>query len=615
MGTAALLLAFLISTAAPAGAAEGGPGRALFDAHCGTCHADAGSERGGPSLLAMRQMNAAQLEFTLTRGKMREQASGLNQAERLALMSYLSANAAEGGYRAPAGAYCAPGKPIDLQQVRVGSWGLDEHNSRYQPPSRTRIDARNVGDLTLAWTFGLPGATDARSQPVITADTVFVLSPPGNLFALDRASGCIKWQYDSDVPLRTSLSLGMAGDVPALFFGDFTATAHAVAAATGELLWRKPLGQYDTSTLTGAMVPLDDTLLVPLSSFEVVVAANPEYECCKSHGVLYRLDAASGQPIWARHTTDAAQPTYKSSAGVQQWGPSGVPIWSTPTIDRKRGLVYVGTGENSSSPATELSDAIIAIELATGAIRWSYQATANDAWNGACGRRQGPNCPRENGPDFDFGAAPILARTRDGRELVLAGQKSGVVHALDPDTGKLLWQTRLSDGTALGGVHWGMALAGERLFVPIADPERPGFTARPGVYALDTATGAVLWSHKAERGCETDAQTYYGRTEPWPDCSFPYGYSAAATATDDLVFAAALNGKVRAFDAATGTLAWEYDTLRPFDAVNGEPTHGGAIDNAGVQLADDMLFVQSGYGSFGQLPGNALLAFRVTSHD
>jgi polyvinyl alcohol dehydrogenase (cytochrome) len=610
-------LAAGVLVTAPVVAAEGAKppalsaaaGEALYRQHCAACHDGAGSKHAGPALAALRQMHPAQLRFSLTRGRMREQAAGLTEDQLFSLQRYLAGDGGADDATLAVARCPADRTAIAPGDARVTRWGLTDRNTRYQP--HTRIHAGNVHRLALAWVFGLPGATEGRSQPVITADTVYVLNTPGDVFALDRATACIKWRYRSDVPLRTSLTLGASGERPTLFFGDAGARVHAVNALTGEGLWQRQVGLFDTSTLTGAITPHGDTLIVPLSSFEVAAAANPEYECCRSHGALLALDAGTGEVRWTAHTTPPAEKTGQSSLGIQQWGPSGAPIWSTPTVDAGRGLVYVGTGENTSSPPTATSDAILALELDSGAVRWVFQGTTGDAFNMACGRRRGPNCPAEDGPDFDFGAAPILARTGTGDDILLAGQKSGTVHALDPDTGELLWQRRLSDGSALGGVHWGMAVAGQRLFVPVADPDFASatYTPRPGVHALDVTTGEVLWSHRAERGCEVHRASL-GAT-PWPDCPFAFGYSAAATAAADLVFAPALNGRIHAFRATDGELLWDYATARELESVNGIAAHGGAIDNAGVQLADDMLFVQSGYGMFGQMPGNALLAFRL----
>ncbi|MBX3706951.1 MAG: PQQ-binding-like beta-propeller repeat protein [Pseudomonadales bacterium] len=608
-----LIAAAACALAAPPDTALHEAGAAVYRQQCATCHDRTDLERPGPTLATMLRMHPAQLEFALTRGKMQEQARGLSREQRFALMQYLGAAAAGAG-DAGSALRCAPERmAIDLVEVGVAGWGVDAASTRHQPASRTRIDAGNVVGLELAWAFGLPGVTEARSQPVITVDTLFVLTVPGNVFALDRDTGCIKWQYRAPVPLRTALSLGVVGDRSVLFFGDLRAHVTALDAATGEQVWRQSVGLFETSALTGAVVPHGDTLFVPLSSMEVGAAANPEYPCCRSHGALLALDASTGAVRWTSPMTPPAQPTGRNAVGVEQWGPSGATVWSTPTVDAVRGLVYVGTGQNLSAPATGTSDAIVAVDMQTGAHRWVFQGTPGDVWNMACGRNSGPNCPAEPGPDFDFGASPILVSTSAGRPLLLAGQKSGTVHALDPDTGAPVWQTRLGEGSALGGIHWGMAVAGQRLLVPVADPERPGRRARPGLHALDVASGAVLWSHGAERGCEFRWQAALDAANPWPDCPFAYGYSAAPMSANDLVFVGSLDGYLRAFAVADGRLLWEYATARPFEAVNGVSTHGGAIDSAGPQVAGDMVFVQSGYGSFGQMPGNALLAFRLAS--
>ncbi len=466
----------------------------------------------------------------------------------------------------------------------------------------------------MKWAFGLPQTTVARSQPVITDDTLFVAAVGGYLFALDRHSGCIKWQYTSEVPLRTSLGLGDVGEGDdartLLYFGDTDQHLNAVDAVTGELAWRVHVGVFEMSMLTGAPVPYGDHVIVPVSAMDVAAAANPEHECCRSHGAVHRVDGNDGSIIWTARMAPEARPTVKNSAGVQMWGPSGAAVWSTPTIDAKRGRVYVGTGQNTSKPASDMSDAIVAIDIETGEIAWHFQGTAGDVFNMACGFR-GPNCPGEPGPDFDFGASAILARNSDGKDILLAGQKSGDVYALDPDDGgRLIWQRKVGMGSALGGVHWGMAVAEGMVFVPIADPVRgrPGSEPRPGIYALSIDDGAEVWAHQREPECTPSA----GRGGPlYPDCPRQIGLSAAPTVVDGAVIAGSLDGNLRAFSTDSGEVLWEYDTRRPFDTVNGVGAHGGAMDSTGVQLVGRMLYAQSGYAMFGQMPGNVLIAFEL----
>ena len=580
------------------------PGEAAYQARCAACHTGQGKDMG-PALDAMRRMSYGQIRFAVTRGKMREHARGLGREEFAALVAFV---AGDSGGDAAEVALCAD-RAITLDAT-VPGWGFDPANTRFQ--GDTAIDAANVGRLELAWAFGLPDVAEGRSHPVVTSDTVFVAAVSGHVFALDRDTGCTKWRHAAGTPLRTPLSLGTAGRRDALFFGDVGTTVHAVDALTGAPIWKRQVGLFDASMLTGGIAQHEGTLFVPVSAFGVALARNPEYECCKSHGAVRALDAATGEIRWTTRMTPPAEKTYRSDVGTQMWGPSGAAVWTTPTVDAQRGRVYVGTGENTSTPATDLSDAIVALDMNTGEIAWSFQATAGDAFNMACGFRRGPSCPKEDGPDFDFGATPVLTRLPDGRDVLVAGQKSGVVHALDADDGSVLWQTRLSDGTALGGVHWGIAVSGGLVVVPIADPEFPipGYTPRPGVYALDLPTGEVAWSHAAERGCELEGSPR-SVGEAWPACSFFYGFSAAASATAQLALAASLDGTAYAFSLADGRILWSYDTVRPFDTVNGVDAHGGAIDNPGMQVAGDMLFVQSGYALFGQMPGNVLLAFRL----
>ena len=285
--------------------------------------------------------------------------------------------------------------------------------------------------------------------------------------------------------------------------------------------------------------------------------------------------------------TDDAKPTYKNELGVQMWGPSGAPVWTTPAIDAKRGVLYLGTGENTSSPATELSDAIVALSLATGEIKWHFQATANDAFNMACGgRRSGSaSCPKENGPDFDFGASIIIARNAKGKDVLLAGQKSG-------------------------GVHWGIAADASQVYVPVADPPFVQGDRKPGVWALAIDDGTDVWGYAAERGCVPAFQR--NAPSPWPECSFGYTFSAAVSLADDVVLAGALDGRAFAFDRNDGTVLWEYATNRAFETVNGIDAHGGAIDSPGIVAADNLVIVPTGYGMFGQMPGNVLPVFEIS---
>jgi polyvinyl alcohol dehydrogenase (cytochrome) len=307
--------------------------------------------------------------------------------------------------------------------------------------------------------------------------------------------------------------------------------------------------------------------------------------------------------VWYQPTIPSlAQQTGKHWLVVEEHGPSGAPVWGTPTLDARSGTLYYGTGQNYSYPTTATSDAIFAVAADTGEIRWTRQFTPDDAYNTSCDLSPDhPNCPQPMGPDWDFGAPPVLVRTREGRYLLIAGQMSGDVHALRPDTGEVVWNRRLGRGGALGGIHWGLAADPARglVWVPVSDIEAhsPDQPAQPGLYALDVLTGEIRWQHDRSSRC------------PKRICSG--GLSAAITATPDLVFAGSLDGHLEAYAAADGEVLWSHDAWRSYDTVNGVTTQGGAFDAHGPLVVDDLLIVSSGYNSYGQQPGNALLVFRL----
>jgi polyvinyl alcohol dehydrogenase (cytochrome) len=631
-GHGATLLALVALLAVPlparvAFAADGPDDIAkLYQTACASCHER--PETKAPAIETLRQLPFARILQTLSLGIMQPQAAGLTPEQRLGIAKWLAA--AEDSKRSQwlEARACARDTPLVLNGTENS--GTGRHNARHVP--RADISPDNVGQLELLWSLALPAVTAMRSQPVVAGDTVFVGGQDGRLLALDRTSGCVRWKFVIDFSIRNALSLERTTDgINTLFFADEIGTAYAVNAATGALRWKALVKTHPTSLLSGGFAYHQDKLFVPISSYEVAVAGLPTHECCRAHGGVMALDATTGKKLWAYATTRDAEKTYVNKDGVQMWGPSGAVVWNRPTVDVKRGLIYFGTGQNASSPATETSDAIIALDMNTGERRWIFQALADDAWNSAC-LLGGASCPKENGPDFDFGAAAILVeggrRGKDGKpdgDLILAGQKSGAVLALDPDRqGAVVWRERLSQGSTNGGIHHGMATDGTRLIVPIADPERkiPGYVPKPAVHALSVADGAVLWSHPVSRGCDFDpadapavglAQMRKDgeSRSSWPTCSYYYGQSAPPTIANGVAYAGALDGKLRIFDVGSGKLLRTLDTNRPYAGSNGVDGHGGAIDVAGPVIDGGQLFVLSGYGVFGQMPGNMLLVYGV----
>lgn len=612
------ILTLLLACTGTAGASSAAPDDAaeLFKVHCAICHEV--PETKAPPTDTLRRLPASQILQAMEFGKMQPQAAALKQEQRMRIAHWLAAE--EDARRDEWIAKNACAGEVSVQPTGRENWGLGRRNWREAVDAA--IDAHNVGRLELQWSIALPAVTTMRSQPVVAGDTVFVGSKGAHLFALDRSSGCVRWYLKTDGPVHSALTLDTTPDgVATLFFADETATVYAVTAKSGQLRWRERVKWFPTSIISGPITYYDGRLYVPMSSFEVAAAGLPTHECCRTHGGIAALDAATGQALWRFDTTPQAAKTHLNRDGVQMWGPSGAVVWNSPTVDEKRGVLYFGTGQNSSSPATDTSDSVIALDLKTGEKRWAFQALEDDAWNAAC-LSGGASCPRENGPDFDFGASVILIERSQGA-LLLAGQKSGEVFALDPDrNGAVVWRKRVGSGSSNGGVHHGMATDGQRVYVPIADPERklPGYVPRPGVYALAVDDGAIVWSHPVQRGCTFDpadaplvglAEMAKGKSDrtPWPQCSYYYGQSAAAVVANGLVYAGALDGKLRILDALDGKTLRVIETALPFQASNGVAGHGGAIDVGGAIVSGDQLFVLSGYGMFGQMPGNMLLVY------
>lgn len=506
-------------------------------------------------------------------------------------------------------------RPDATSQILAGHWGNQLNNNRFQSAERAGLSAADVPKLKLKWAYYLPprfpGTSELRSQPALSTDTLYLGTQQGEVLALDSKQGCTRWTYNNDgVQVRNAITLGTPSPhkAPLLFFGDDEGFVTALDALTGKKLWKTQVDKHPEALITGAITLYKDQLYVPVSSLEVISAMNPLYHCCTFRGSVVRLDALSGNKVWQTFTTPEPEKTGKNALGVQMWGPSGAPVWNTPTIDTKRNLLYVGTGENYSSPASQGSDAVLAIDLDSGALRWSRQLTRGDAWNMSCTAPGKLNCPKEDGFDLDVGANTILHHLADGRDLVIAGQKAGWVWALDPDQkGQAVWKTKVGRGGALGGIHWGMGSDERFIYVPnsdfelsflnIIDAKRPEGKKNPSLSALDPATGTIVWQHIEPFTCPNPA-----------DCDD--GFSAPPSLIPGVVFAGTLAGKLRAFDRDSGKILWEQDTTQNVNTINGPVGHGGSIETSGAVIAHGHLYSYSGYGKTGK-EGNVLLVYSI----
>ncbi len=602
----------------PGAADETHPGQTIYQQNCAVCH-DGGVDPRAHAFETLRMMNADSINHALTEGLMAAQGSALSDGQRAQLVEYLAAPDGEDAWVATM--MCAADqRTVDMSaSASMTMFGIDLESSRNMSAGQAGLKREDMKDLELAWAVAFPQTTGLRAAPVIVGSTLFYTSgATRKVLAMDTETGCVKWVYNSETPLRSSLALGQLGadGDAALFFGDARGQVHAIDPTSGKRFWVVN-GQADLGVgqITGSVVVHKDKVIVPISASGVGAAANPRHECCAGRGAVTALDSATGEQLWTYFTMEEAQYTGEvNSVGVKLRGPSGAPIWSTPSIDRKRNLVYVTTGENTSFPATETSDAIIAIDLDTGEEKWVFQALANDVWNMACNvtaQRNGPNCPTQGESvlrDYDFGSAAVLVEGAgpNGGDLLLAGQKSGDLWALNPDNGELVWNRLVGEGTALGGNHWGIAIDGERAFHPINDPHFPmveGYQPRPGMYAFDISSGEALWEHRVTADCEN-------RLLEVELCDEKYGLSATPLVVDGAVITAGIDGRVYILDGESGELLFHYDTVRNYESSNGVAGKGGAIDSHSIAAGAGMVFIGSGYGSFRQIPGNVLLAFK-----
>ena len=584
------------------------PGRPIYETACASCHE--GAVKKAPHRDMIGLMPPEAILRSMEEGIMQVEASGLTAEERVQVAEFL-AGVAMGTIATtdlPACGDSVP-QPDFGTAPDVINWGLEPTNTRHIPAAKAGLSAEQLPALKPRMAIRFPSANRARSQPTFAGNAILVGSHSGKVYALDQESGCAHWSYQASSEVRTGIVFGrLAGEQEApltvAFFGDLLGHVYAVNASTGEELWRQRADDHPNTTITGTPSLHEGVLYTPVSSLEVNLGLDPYYECCTFRGSVAAYDAATGELLWQTFTIDEpAVVQYQNRAETNMWGPSGAVIWNSPAIDAKRNQLYVATGENMSSPATLTSDAIFAMALDDGAVNWVFQATANDVWNTACDTENDHSCPPEGGPDFDFGAATMLVTASDGQELVIGGQKSGIVHAVNPDDGSVVWQTRVGRGGIQGGVHFGMAAAGDRLFVPISDMadgrEYPN-PDRPGLHALDIRTGEILWSALNPDVCD-------GR-----DFCHP-GVSQAVTVAGNLVFAGAMDGVLRVHDAETGSVLWELDATKEFTTTTGETTHGGSFGGAaGPIIRNGELAISSGYGIYNHMAGNLLLVLAAS---
>ena len=580
-------------------------GEELFKQNCASCHNGAADSRApGPEALRARTPQTV-IESLMT-GAMRLQGSRLSGPDRRAVAEFVTGKIVGGDVTGGQAGRCSAPAGADVP-ARSGSWSgwsPTITNTRFQSGDVAGLTAADVPRLKLKWALGFPDASVAWSSPTVASGRLYVGSQNGTVYSLDAKTGCIYWTFSAAGGVRTAIAIGprngTRGPAPSavegalIYFGDTAANAYAVNADTGRVVWTRTVEDHPLARITGSPTLHAGRLYVPVASYEESQGADPHYPCCSFRGSVLALDATTGQIIWK--TTMIPDPLRQrgtSTAGVPLWGPSGSGIWSAPTIDEGRRRLYVATGNAYSGPAHRSTDAIVALDLDTGSIRWTRQVTPGDVYVSNC-RAGNPNCPEVNGPDHDFGSPPVLARA-GGRDVLVIAQKSGMAFALDPQhDGEVMWEYRAGQGGVLGGLEWGAAVDGDQAYFAVSDILQP----KPGgIHAVRLSTGQRAWF----------------TPPPAPACGTGRGcnaaQSAAVTAIPGVVFSGSNDGALRAYSTATGAVVWEFDTNKEFTSVNGVPAKGASLIGPGPVVVGGMVYVNSGYGAFGGRPGNVLLAF------
>jgi polyvinyl alcohol dehydrogenase (cytochrome) len=509
--------------------------------------------------------------------------------------------------------------PLALGSAQWNGWGRDVENTRYQPEPAIR--ATDVPKLALKWAFGFQGSAVA-GQPTVVDGRLFVVSSAGRVYSLDSKTGCTYWSFDAPAGARTAISIGEFApprnaaapkyapaprrkhgasakskhhltlahlDIlkapSAALFGDDSGAVYALDAQKGTLLWKTQVDSHPLARIVGAPTLYHERLYVVVSSNEQSVAADSAYACCTFRGSIAALDMATGRLLWKTYAVaEEPRPDRKTAVGGQGFGPAGAAIAAAPTVDGKRNLLYVGTGGSLTDINQPLSDAVLALDLTDGQVRWAKQFSRHDMAGAA-----------------DFVSSPILRTLADGKQIILAGQKSGIVYALDPDHGgDVLWQTKVAEDSVPAGIEWGPAADHRRLYVALSGLAAEPDNASGGLVALDMKTGTKRWYTPA----------------PSPACSWgpqacSHAQAQAVTVIPGVAFSGSMDGHLRAYSTIDGKVLWDTETAKDFLTVNDVKASGGSLDQGGATIVNGVVYINSGYGQRSGQPGNVLLAFSV----
>jgi polyvinyl alcohol dehydrogenase (cytochrome) len=467
-------------------------------------------------------------------------------------------------------------------------WSIAGQNlsNTWSQPGEHTINPANVNSLSPKWIFNTTG--DVSATPTVAEDAVYFPDWGGNLFAVKKESGRLIWshniaEYDGVAGAISRVSPAIDGNL--VFIGDIPnskqvhngANVIAVDRQTGKRQWITQVETHPAAIITGSPVVFDGVVYIGVSSSEETLALDPTYPCCSFRGSIVALDEKTGAILWK--TFDMPD----NGGQTNQY--SGGAIWQPPAIDPKRGVLFIGTGNNYTVPpdveacqnttptanctaANDFFDAALALDLKTGQIKWADKLQSIDTWTVACIRPSGgtnPNCPVPSSPDFDLGGSgPNLIGN-----IVGFGQKSGIFWALNPDNGNIVWSTPVGPGGSLGGIEWGTATDGKRIYVAIGNNDHLPYTLVPsgrqinwGSWsALDVTTGHILWQTADPTAGTID--------------------TGSVSVANGVMYAGSYAGQMYALDTTNGNILWSF------------ASGGSVID--GPSIVDSVVYWGSGY--------------------
>jgi polyvinyl alcohol dehydrogenase (cytochrome) len=489
-------------------------------------------------------------------------------------------------------------------ESKSGQWRIagQNLNNSWSQPTEHSISPANVKELKLKWMFTTDG--DVSATPTVDGDAVYFPDWGGNLFAVKKSSGALIWshkisEYDGVEGAVSRVSPAVDGNQ--VIIGDIQSSKQvhnganviSVDRETGTLRWITQVETHPAAIITGSPVVFDGVVYIGVSSSEETLALDPSYPCCSFRGSIVALDEKSGALLWK--TFDMPD------NGGQTGGYSGGAIWQPPAIDPKRGTLFIGTGNNYTAPADveacqnatptancvaadDFFDTALALDLKTGAIKWSKTLEGFDTWTLACivpGGATNTNCPVPTSQDFDLGGAgPNLLDN-----IVGFGQKSGIYWALNPDNGNIVWSTPVGPGSSLGGIEWGTATDGKRIYVAIANRNMLPYTLVPSGQqitwgswsALDVATGKILWQTADPTAGTIDR--------------------GSVSVANGVMYAGSNSGQMYALDSTTGNILWNFAS-------------GGTVID-GPSIVDGTLYWGSGYREIAGTRNNKVYAFTL----